>query len=168
MTNTSNGIGPVRRLGYEYRFGHCSGGGCVVDGAGGTGQCLAGRFGGEDPQVGHHADGHGVALPEHQPHFQADYERFSIAHLAELNAASNTLKADLSRRQGAVGAKRALDQISTGMANAYGNGHPWLDCAGLKDVANRLASDRQPGVLLAAADEYLGSGSGRVTLAAGH
>lgn len=100
--------------------------------------------------------------------FQADYERFSIAHLAELNAASNTLKADLSRRQGAVGAKRALDQISTGMANAYGNGHPWLDCAGLKDVANRLASERQPGVLLAAADEYLGSGSGRVTLAAGH
>lgn len=100
--------------------------------------------------------------------FQADYERFSIAHLAELNAASNTLKADLSRRQGAVGAKRALDQISTGMANAYGNGHPWLDCAGLKDVTNRLASDKQPGVLLAAADEYLGSGSGRVTLAAGH
>lgn len=100
--------------------------------------------------------------------FQADYERFSASHLAELNAASNTLKADLSKRQGAAGAKRALDKISTGMANAYGNGHPWLDCAGLKQVARELAAKQQPGVLLAAADEYLGSGRGRVALAAGH
>jgi hypothetical protein len=100
--------------------------------------------------------------------FQADYERFSAAHLAELNAASTTLKADLSRQQGATGAKRALDRLSTGMANAYGNGHPWLDCAGLKEVASRLASDKKPGVLLAAADEYLSSGRSRVALAAGH
>jgi hypothetical protein len=99
--------------------------------------------------------------------FQAEYERFSTSHLAELNAASNTLKADLGRRQGAAGAKRALDRISTGMANAYGNGHPWLDCAGLKQVAQELASSRQPGVLLAAADEYLASSSGRVALVAG-
>ncbi len=100
--------------------------------------------------------------------FQADYERFSASHLAELNAASNTLKADLSKRQGAAGAKRALEKISTGMANAYGNSHPWLDCAGLKQVARELAAKQQPGVLLAAADEYLGSGRGRVALAAGH
>jgi len=100
--------------------------------------------------------------------FQPDYERFSASNLAELNAASNTLKADLSKRQGATGAKRALDKISTGMANAYGNGHPWLDCAGLKQVARELAAKQQPGVLLAAADEYLGSGRGRVALAAGH
>lgn len=100
--------------------------------------------------------------------FQPDYERFSAAHLAELNAASNTLKADLGKHQGAAGAKRALDKISTGMANAYGNGHPWLDCAGLKQVARELAAKQQPGVLLAAADEYLGSGRGRVALAAGH
>jgi hypothetical protein len=98
--------------------------------------------------------------------FQPDYERFSASHLAELNAASNTLKADLSRRQGAAGAKKALDRISTGMANAYGNGHPWLDCAGLKQVAKDLGQNRSPGVLLAAADEYLSGG--RVTLAAGH
>jgi hypothetical protein len=100
--------------------------------------------------------------------FQADYERFSASHLAELNAASNTLKADLSKRQGAAGAKRALDKISTGMANAYGNGHPWLDCAGLKQVARELAAQKQPGVLLAAADEYLGSGRGRLAPAARH
>jgi hypothetical protein len=100
--------------------------------------------------------------------FQSDYERFSASHLAELNAASDTLKADLSKRQGAAGAKRALDKLSTSMANAYGNGHPWLDCAGLKQVARELASSRQPGVLLAAADEYLGSTRGRVALAAGH
>ena len=98
--------------------------------------------------------------------FQADYERFSASHLAELNAASNTLKADLGKRQGAAGAKKALDKISTGMANAYGNGHPWLDCAGLKQVAQELGQNRSPGVLLAAADQYLSGG--RVQLAAGH
>jgi hypothetical protein len=100
--------------------------------------------------------------------FQKDYERFSASHLAELNAASNTLKADLSKRQGAVGAKKALDKISVGMANAYGNGHPWLDCAGLKQVAQELASQKKPGVLLAAADTYLSDRGGRVALAAGH
>jgi hypothetical protein len=99
--------------------------------------------------------------------FQADYERFSASHLAELNQASNTLKADLSKRTGAAGAKKALDKISVGMANAYGNGHPWLDCAGLKNVTRELAGKKQPGMLLAAADEYLAP-RGRVTLAAGH
>lgn len=99
--------------------------------------------------------------------FQADYERFSSSHLAELNQASNTLKADLTKRTGAAGAKKALDKISVGMANAYGNGHPWLDCAGLKNVARDLAGNKQPGMLLAAADEYLAP-RGRVTLAAGH
>ncbi len=100
--------------------------------------------------------------------FQADYERFSSSHLAELNQASNTLKADLSKRQGPAGAKKALDKISTGMANAYGNGHPWLDCAGLKEVTRDLAAKKQPGMLLAAADTYLSPSGGRVTLAAGH
>lgn len=99
--------------------------------------------------------------------FQADYERFSASHLAELNAASATLKADIGRRSGAAGAKRALDKISTGMANAYGNGHPWMDCAQLKQAARDLSQTRAPGALLAAADEYLAP-SGRVALAAGH
>jgi len=98
--------------------------------------------------------------------FQADYERFSASHLTELNAAATTLKSDLGRRQGAAGAKRALDKISVGMANAYGNGHPWLDCAGLKQVTRDLAVAREPGALLAAADQYL-SPQGRVALAAG-
>ena len=87
--------------------------------------------------------------------FQADYGRFTTAHLPELNAASNALKADLSRRHGAAGANRALDRLSTTMANSYGGGHPWLSCAELKIVARNLAAARGPGPLAEAADQLL-------------
>ena len=87
--------------------------------------------------------------------FQADYGRFTTNHIAELNAASNTLKADMARKYGAAGANRALDRFSTTMANAYGNGHPWLSCAELKSVARNLAAARGPAPLVAAADQLL-------------
>ena len=91
--------------------------------------------------------------------FQADYGRFTTNHLAELNAASNTLKGDMSRRYGAAGANRALDRFSTTMANAYGNGHPWLSCGELKKVARNLAAARGPAPLVEAADQLLAESS---------
>lgn len=87
--------------------------------------------------------------------FQADYGRFTAAHLIELNAASNELKADLSRRHGAAGASRALDRLSTTMANQYGGGHPWLNCSQLKSVARNLAAARGSAPLAEAADQLL-------------
>ncbi|HEX7711080.1 MAG TPA: S-adenosyl-L-homocysteine hydrolase [Sphingomonadaceae bacterium] len=99
--------------------------------------------------------------------FQSDYEAFSASHLAELNQASRTLKSDLALRYGASGADRALDRLSTSMANQYGQGHPWLDCHGLKEVTHQLANNHNPGVLLNAADDLLASqGDGRTYLAA--
>ncbi len=98
--------------------------------------------------------------------FQADYGRFTTNHITELNAASNTLKADMARKYGAAGANRALDRFSTTMANAYGNGHPWLSCAELKSVARNLAVARGPAPLVAAADQLLAdSGSPQMALA---
>ena len=87
--------------------------------------------------------------------FQADYQRFSSSHLAELNAASRTLQANLLKK-GNTG-KRALDQISVGMANAYGNGHPWLGCGELKQITRNLAADKDSAHLAVAADELLSS-----------
>lgn len=90
--------------------------------------------------------------------FQADYGRFTTAHLATLNGASNTLKADYTRRHGPAGANRALDKLSVQMANEYGQGHPWLSCKQLKQVTRHLAEVRGPAPLIAAADELLDRG----------
>ncbi len=89
--------------------------------------------------------------------FQADYGRFTTRHIAELNKASDALKTELAANHGAGGANRALDRLSVTMANAYGQGHPWLNCAQLKQVARGLAEASGPEPLLAAADQLLAS-----------
>jgi hypothetical protein len=102
--------------------------------------------------------------------FQSDYAAFSAAHLGELNQAAGTLRSDMAARYGTSGADRALDRLSTSMANQYGQGHPWLDCHDLKQVTHDLAGNRHPGVLLSAADELLApsGNSGRVKLSANY
>ena len=85
--------------------------------------------------------------------FQAEYGRFTTNHLAELNAASDTLKAQMGGA--GRGADRALDKLSVTMANTYGQGHPWLDCHQLKQVARGLADARGSAPLVEAADQLL-------------
>ena len=87
--------------------------------------------------------------------FTADYGQFTTNQLRELNAAAAELKGDLARRFGAAGAQRALDRLSTTMANDYGQGHPWLGCGDLKLVAHNLASVRGRATLEEAADQLL-------------
>ena len=96
-----------------------------------------------------------------EDNFQRDFSAFEAAHLGELNAAAGELRKGLVGQYGAVGATRALDRISTGMANQYGQGHPWLGCADLKMVTRSLALMRGPDALEEAADQLLASeGSG--------
>lgn len=87
--------------------------------------------------------------------FTADYGRFTASHLGELNEANAELKADMARRYGAAGAQRALDRLSTTMANGYGQGHPWLGCRDLKMVTQNLAVVRGRATLEEAADQLL-------------
>lgn len=96
------------------------------------------------------------------PHnFQSDFAAFEAAHLSELNGAANDMKRGMLAEYGPRGAERALDRVSTGMANQYGQGHPWLDCADLKSVTRTLAMMRGPQALEEAADQLLSSdGSG--------
>jgi hypothetical protein len=89
--------------------------------------------------------------------FQSDYQRFTTNHIGELNASARALKAELATRHGA-NAERALDRMSVTMANAYGQGHPWLNCAELKQVAQGLAEARGEAPLVEAADQLLDSG----------
>jgi len=86
--------------------------------------------------------------------FQPDYGRFTSNHLSELNAANADLRSEL-HAQGFENPVRALDQMSVTMANEYGNGHPWLDCAQLKQVAQGLADARGKDTLIEAAGQLL-------------
>lgn len=86
--------------------------------------------------------------------FQADYQRFSARHLATLNAANADMQASITRSHGPANAKKALDRLNVSMANAYGQGHPWMDCRQLKEATRSLA-DRQAGSDLLSDAYYL-------------
>ncbi len=88
--------------------------------------------------------------------FQDNYRSFTAAHLPALNASARRLEKTFVAKHGAKGAKRALDRISVGMANEYGQGHPWLSCAELKEVARDLSKSADSLVLTQAADQLLG------------
>ena len=103
-----------------------------------------------------------------EDNFQADFQAFEAGHIAELNGAARTLRNDLVARFGPRGADRELDRISTTMANAYGNGHPWLGCHELKQAARMLADAQGEAPLLAAADELLHGDSPQIAYAADH
>lgn len=88
--------------------------------------------------------------------FQPAYRKFSATHINALNKSARSLEGGLVARHGQKGAKRALDRISVGMANEYGQGHPWLGCAELKEITSDLAQSKDPAVLVQAASELLG------------
>lgn len=89
--------------------------------------------------------------------FQPQYRKFTTNHITTLNQAARTLEKGLVSRYGAKGAKRQLDRISVGMANEYGQGHPWLGCNALKGITSDLAATRDPAQLTLAAEELLES-----------
>ena len=87
--------------------------------------------------------------------FQPEYYDFSAAHQNELNVANGVLRAQFTG-SGATAANRALDKMSTGIANSYGLGHPELGCRELRLITRDLASTGVRGALLDAADALVG------------
>ena len=90
--------------------------------------------------------------------FISDYGRFSSRHLGTLNQANAQLWQQLAVRHGSGGAQRALDRLSTTMANDYRLGHPWLGCRELKMVARNLANVEGRATLEEAADQLIARG----------
>jgi hypothetical protein len=88
--------------------------------------------------------------------FQPAYYDFAAAHQAELNVANGVLRAQFDGG-GATAANRALDRMSTSIANGYGLGHPELGCRELGQVTRDLAATRVNGALLQAADALVGA-----------
>ena len=101
----------------------------------------------------------GLRCRTSKDNFQRDYGRFTTNHIDELNAAAHELKAIYSARVGAGKADRALDKLSVQMANQYGQGHPWLSCGQLKQVARTLADMRGLNPLVEAANDLLDNGA---------
>lgn len=87
--------------------------------------------------------------------FQRDYDRFATTHRSTMNAATDRLRQAYAGGRSARAQNRAIDTISTSMANRYGLGHPWLNCGELRGVAQNLAGERDINLLIAAADELL-------------
>jgi len=77
--------------------------------------------------------------------FQAEYQLFTAAHQHNLTYARNHLERQMSARYNARDRERALDRLGVGIANTYGEGHPWLGCADLKRATLELSmsQDRQ-------------------------
>lgn len=83
--------------------------------------------------------------------FQADYYRFAARHIGTLNRAGATLRADFASTMGPRSADRALDRMGVRIANSYGDGHPWMGCAQLGQLARELAVTTDPAALASAA-----------------
>ncbi|UAB76917.1 S-adenosyl-L-homocysteine hydrolase [Erythrobacter sp. SCSIO 43205] len=81
--------------------------------------------------------------------FQSDYHRFSAANLKHLNSASDRLKRSFRASYGESNPARALDRMGVKIANSYGDGHPWLSCAQLKEVTQTLAQNTDAQSLVA-------------------
>lgn len=89
--------------------------------------------------------------------YSADYRRFAAAHRRELDRAEAELRRTLAARYGRDRAGQELERQGTAMANAYGQGHPWLDCRQLGLAARNLTQVLGRQTLEEAADQLIGS-----------
>ena len=87
--------------------------------------------------------------------FQPDYTRFSTNHYPTMQGAFKQMEAHYTQRMGVAGARKAIDKVSVGMANQYGQGHPWMGCSELKAMTRQLAATKDRAHLVAAAHDAL-------------
>jgi hypothetical protein len=73
--------------------------------------------------------------------FLPHYNRFVVRHNGLIGSQNNVLKTHLASTYGAGGALNALDRMSIGYANSYGNGHAGMGCSELKLLASKLADE---------------------------
>jgi hypothetical protein len=73
--------------------------------------------------------------------FLPQYNRFVTKHNGLIGSQNAALKTHLAQAHGARGAEGALDRMSIGYANSYGNGHKMMNCKQLKDLAEKLSSE---------------------------
>lgn len=87
--------------------------------------------------------------------FTSDYRRFTTQQAEPLSRAGAQLRGQFVQRLGTKAGAAAFERLSTSMANNYGQGHPWLGCRQLKQVAKNLVQVQGGATLVAAADQLL-------------
>ena len=87
--------------------------------------------------------------------FRAEYEAFSRYNLHHLNRAHDVIRNGLTARLGQFQGQREFDRFDSDMANRYGGGHPWLNCAELRDVALWLAEPHDRATIIDVAWDLL-------------
>lgn len=90
--------------------------------------------------------------------FLPQYNSFVTKHNSLIGSQNNVLKSHLAATHGAGGALNALDRMSIGYDNSYGNGHKIMGCSDLKALAAKLASEPHGVVTMAAAAEFAVTG----------
>jgi hypothetical protein len=90
--------------------------------------------------------------------FLPQYNRFVTKHNALIGSQNNVLKSHLAATYGAGGALNALDRMSIGYANSYGNGHKSMDCRQLKELSTKLASEPSGVVTMAEVADFAVTG----------
>jgi hypothetical protein len=89
--------------------------------------------------------------------FLPDYNRFVSNNNAVLGAQNALIRSHLAQKHGAKRAVSALDEMSIGMANKYGNGHSSMGCKELKALAKKLSREPMTTSKIAlVADEVVG------------
>ncbi|MBL0925140.1 MAG: S-adenosyl-L-homocysteine hydrolase [Sphingomonadaceae bacterium] len=90
--------------------------------------------------------------------FLPQYNRFVAKHNGLIGSQNAALRNHLAQTYGARGAEGALDRMSIGYANSYGNGHKTMDCRQLKELATKLSSEAHGVVTMAAAADFAVTG----------
>lgn len=81
--------------------------------------------------------------------FKADYDSFLEQHRPMLSQANHIILDDMTSRVGAIGALEALDRMSVGIANHYGE-RGSFGCRELKAVTQELARGGDEDIPMAA------------------
>lgn len=87
--------------------------------------------------------------------FRPEYQALRARHQLEIRNANQRVLSHLTSQMGRRAAVAAYDRMSTGMANQYGGGHPWLDCSALKDEVSALTQSPEPVPLRIVAGDWL-------------
>ena len=88
--------------------------------------------------------------------FSGEYDLFATAHSQNIADAHQQLVAKMTPVHGEEGSERQLDRLGVQIANRYGEGHPTMDCAELKEATLQLAMSQDRVRLASMATQLLG------------
>ena len=91
--------------------------------------------------------------------FLAQYNDFVKTNNALLGSQNSIIRSQFAKTVGLKAAETALDKLTTGYANTYGAGHPYMGCHELKTMMSEVANEQQDVASLSAIADRAGGGA---------